>query len=391
MTTMIQTLPALPAPVAPARPRLLTGAVLRLFAVDFAAMSSFYLLLSVVPLYSADSGIGSVGAGLSTGVLMFASVGAEMATPGLAARLGYRRLLMGGLVLLGAPALALPAVTGLVALMAVSVVRGVGFAIVVVAVGALTATAIPEQRRGEGLGALGVVAMLPAVVNLPLGVWLVGRFGYLVVFIVAAAVALLAVVLVGQLPEGVSEADHQGGGLAAILRRPAVLGPTLVFAATAVAGGAVVAFLPGAVTGSVAVPALFVQSASATLTRWLAGRHSDRHGAAGLLVPAVVVSALGMGAAAFTGNSVAVVAGMAVFGAGFGVAQSASMNTMLQRVSRSQYGAVSAAWNGAYDLGWGAGAIGIGMVVAGAGCSAAFAAAALLVLAALPLARRNRD
>ena len=92
-----------------ARPRLLTGPVVRLFTADFAAMISFYLLLSVVPLCAADRGIGTAEAGLSTGVLMFTAVAAELTTPALAARLGYRRLLMGGLVLLGAPALVLPA------------------------------------------------------------------------------------------------------------------------------------------------------------------------------------------------------------------------------------------------------------------------------------------
>ena len=65
------------------QPRLLTGPVVRLFAADFAAMISFYLLLSVVPLYAADRGIGTAGAGLSTGVLMFAAA-AELATPALA-------------------------------------------------------------------------------------------------------------------------------------------------------------------------------------------------------------------------------------------------------------------------------------------------------------------
>lgn len=384
MSTMTLTLPAQSHVTAPPQ-RLLTGPVLRLFAVDFAAMSSFYLLLSVVPLYSTERSIGSAGAGLSTGVLMFASVAAEIATPALASRLGYRRLLMAGLVLLGAPALALPAVTSLAPLMAVSVVRGLGFAIVVVAVGAMAATAIPEKRRGEGLGVLGVVAMLPAVVTLPLGVWLVGHFGYPVVFAAAAAAALASVALVATLPEGAADDAHSGSPLAG-MRRPAIMRPALVFAATAVAGGVVVAFLPSAVHSGVAVPALFVQSAAATLTRWLAGRHSDRHGAAGLLVPAVVVTALGMSAAA-AGSSLAVLAGMAVFGAGFGLAQSATLNTMLQGVPSSQYGAVSAAWNAAYDLGWGAGAVGIGELVSGFGYPAAFAATAALVLAALPLAR----
>jgi predicted MFS family arabinose efflux permease len=51
---------------------------------------------------------------------------------------------------------------------------------------------------------------------------------------------------------------------------------------------------------------------------------------------------------------------------------------------------VSAAWNAAYDLGWGVGAIGVGLVVAGLGAPVGFVTAALLALAALPLATRGR-
>ena len=94
--------------IAAAPPRLLTPAAVRLLAVDVAAMTSFYLLLPVVPLYSAERGLGGLGAGLSTAVLMFASVGTELITPRLAARIGYPRLLAIGLVLLGAPAVPMP-------------------------------------------------------------------------------------------------------------------------------------------------------------------------------------------------------------------------------------------------------------------------------------------
>jgi MFS family permease len=292
MSTVTDTLPAsLTTPrtriatvtLAP-QPRLLTGPVVRLFAADFAAMISFYLLLSVVPLYAADRGIGTVGAGISTGVLMFTAVAAELATPALAARLGYRRLLIGGLVLLGTLALVLPAAASLLALMLVSVGRGIGFAIVVVTVGAIAATAIPAQRRGEGLGVLGVVAMLPAVGALPFGLWLAGAVGYAAVFAIGGGAALLAVMPVLFLPEGRSE-DQSHSGLSTCLRRPELRRPLVMFATAAVAGGVVVAFLPSAVTAVVAVPALFAQNIAATAARWLAGRRIDRHGSNGCWHP----------------------------------------------------------------------------------------------------------
>ena len=52
--------------------------------------------------------------------------------------------------------------------------RGLGFAIVVVVGGALVASLVPGERRGEGLGLFGIVVGVLGG-GLPLGVWLVGR------------------------------------------------------------------------------------------------------------------------------------------------------------------------------------------------------------------------
>ena len=147
-------------------------------------------------------------------------------------------------------------------------------------------------------------------------------------------------------------------------------------------------FLPGAVSGhaGLAAPALFVQALAATLTRYFGGRWSDRHGPHGLLVPGMVLAAAGMGLAALTASPVAVLLGMAVFGAGFGLVQTASLNLMLAVATPAQYGAVSAVWNVAYDLGWGLGAAVVGLLVTSVGIPVAFAATAAAAVAMLPLA-----
>jgi predicted MFS family arabinose efflux permease len=152
------------------------------------------------------------------------------------------------------------------------------------------------------------------------------------------------------------------------------------------AAGVVVTFLPLAVgggSGGLAAVALFVQAVGSTLTRWWAGRFGDRHGPAVLLVPGVVAAAAGMAALVLVGQPAAVLAGMALFGAGFGATQNASMTLMLNRVAPSGYGTVSAIWNLAFDLGIGVGAFGFGVVAAQTGYPAAFAVTAGLVLAAL--------
>src|SRR5579863_9735183 len=86
-----------------ARPRLITRGLAAAFVCAFGTSVSFYLLLSVVPLY-----VGGIGAGFATGARMLATVVAELATPALLARFGYRNVFAAGMVLLGVPALALP-------------------------------------------------------------------------------------------------------------------------------------------------------------------------------------------------------------------------------------------------------------------------------------------
>jgi predicted MFS family arabinose efflux permease len=85
-----------------------------------------------------------------------------------------------------------------------------------------------------------------------------------------------------------------------------------------------------------------------------------------------------------------VMVGMALFGAGFGVVQNASLALMYERVSSSGYGTVSALWNLAYDAGLGVGAAGFGAVAAQTGYSTAFALTAALILAALAPAWYDR-
>ncbi|MGX9886403.1 MFS transporter [Streptomyces sp. NPDC002276] len=385
--------PNSPAPEATSgtHPPLLTRPLLLRFVSVVGASLSFFLLLSVVPAYAAERG-GGGAAGLATGSLMLATVLGELVTPRLVARFGYRLTLIAGLFLLGAPALVLT-VSGQTAwIVAVCFVRGLGFALTIVAGGALTASLIPDQRRGEGLALVGVVSGVPSLVGLPLGLWLADRVGYGPVAVTGGLAALAAIVFVLGLPDRV-EREEQPLGVVRGLRTGALLRPVLVFAATATAAGILVTFLPLAVpsaSAGVVAAALFVQTATSTLTRWLAGRHGDRHGSARLVLPGLLLSAAGVLVIAPTADPVAVIAGTAVFGAGFGITQNATLALMYTRVSAASYGTVSALWNLAYDGGMGVGAAGFGIAAGLTGYPWAFALTALLMLGAMAPALRDR-
>ncbi|GAA2658499.1 MFS transporter [Streptomyces lunalinharesii] len=364
----------------------MTRPLLLRFVTVVGSSASFFLLLSVVPAYAQSvPGRGSDQAGLVTGALMSATVGGELIAPWLAARCGHRMLLGAGLLLLGAPALVLTASQSMGWIVAVCLVRGLGFAFTLVAGGALTASLIPPERRGEGLALIGVMAGVPSLVGLPLGSWLALHTGYGPVCTAAALLALVSVVAVLGLP-GREAAQGPSPGIFAGARSGTLGRPTAMFAVTAIGAGIIVTFLPLAVApgrSGVVAAALFVQPAAATASRWFAGRRADRSGAAGLVVPGLVVSAAGILVVTRTDFPVAVVMGAAVFGAGFGITQSATITLMYSRVPASGYATVSALWNIAYDAGMGIGAVGFGTVAGSTGYPWAFALTALLMLTAL--------
>ena len=170
MSTLTQQQPDTAVPA-----RILSVPLAATFLAEFTSLTSFFLLVSVMPMLAAAAGASSAGAGLITGSLLLGTVAAEAAAAAAISRFGYRIVLAAGAVLLGAPALAMLAREPEAVMVSVSLVRGFGFGLCGVATGALTAKLLPPGRRGEGLGLLGLVSGVPTIVALPAGVWLAGH------------------------------------------------------------------------------------------------------------------------------------------------------------------------------------------------------------------------
>ena len=175
-------------------------------------------------------------------------------------------VLAAGVVLLGAPALAMLAREPQAVMMSVSLVRGLGFGLCGVVTGTLTARLLPPGRRGEGLGLLGIVSGVPAIAALPAGVWLAGHHLAAAAAAMAATAGLLPLAAIRWLPGGreARRGDRAGrmpgarncGRMAgAALRLP------LIFAAATIAAGVLDSFLPLAkgIPSSLASAALLVQ------------------------------------------------------------------------------------------------------------------------------------
>lgn len=373
--------------------RLATPAFVAALTASFATLTSFYLLLSALPAHLLAAGADPLVPGLVTGGAMLAGVASEMGATGFIARIGARRTFALGALALGGSALFV-LIDGPAALILCCLVRGLGFGLTVVASGTILMGLVPPERRGEGVGVFGFVASAPAVIALPLGVWAADRWGIGPVGIATAVIGVVAIVPAlwrhqvttpAPVPPPALARSSHALGLRRAIRRGGLVRPALIFAASTVAAGVVVTFLP-ALSPSFAAPCLLVQALASAVARWLSGQLGDRLGHSRMLSPALVLAAAGLGLALLP-QPAALLIGMALFGVGFGATQTATLSMMANRVPTEGHGAVSALWNLAYDLGYSVGPLAAGAAAAALGFPAAFAIVGAVALLAVPLVR----
>ncbi|TCP47968.1 putative MFS family arabinose efflux permease [Tamaricihabitans halophyticus] len=352
-------------------------------------------LLPVLPLWAVRGGASEFVGGTMSGLFMATTVLAQLGTPWLSRKLGYRLTLALGCLLLGAPAPLFGFITDAEPMLVLSAIRGIGFGLTTVTGSALVAELLPRHELGRGSGLQGVAVTLPQLVGLPAGVWLAENWSYPGVFWLTGIVPVLGCVPALLLPRLSGQLTPPGGGRP-IAQLRALLGPWLAAFAVGLGYGAVVTFVPMSISTSVLV--LLAVGSAMLLGRWASGVVADRMLAPGQQLPAgVLLGAAGLAgialAIAASSGWLAVLAG-ALFGLGYGVIQNDALVVMFHRVPPYRYGLASANWNVAIDGGYGLGAVLIGAIVTGPGFVAAFGVSAGLLLAvllpAVVVARRVR-
>jgi MFS family permease len=253
-------------------------AVRALVAVTALGFLSYSLLLSALPVHAAQLGYGLTASGSVTTALLVTTVIVQGAVPALVRRLGLGPVLAVGLLALSVPAPLYLLADGVGALLAISAVRGVGFAVLTVLGSTIAAQAVPPERRGESIGIYGLAIAFPTLAAVPGGaaLTLAGHFPEVVAL---SAVTVVALAFVPGLVRAVGpmSGDTRRGGSRAAVRAAAT--PSLLLLLITLAGGGLVTFLPIVrPDGALAAAALLAFGVSTAACRWGAGVLADRIG-----------------------------------------------------------------------------------------------------------------
>ena len=363
-----------------------------LVGMSLLGFTSFFLTLSSLPVYAVEQGVPEALAGLVTTVMLTATVASQLVVPAAVRWIGQRATLTIGLLALGAPTPLLLLNDQLWWLLAVSAVRGIGFAILTVLTPLIATQIAPPDSYGRAIGLYGLAVAVPNVAAVPAAVALTGA-GHFPVVAVLAAVPVLAIPLAWKFPEPPERTGRSARSPLPIRRLTGIL--ALLLALT-LSGGGIFAILPVQLPDPAVVTwALLLLGVTSALARWRAGALADRAGPARLLPVCAAIGVVGLAILALgvsgTGSGVLVVLGTAVFGIAYGGAQNLTLLLSFDLAGADRRTGASAAWNATYDAGTAIGALLIGAIAAGSSLSVALlGCAAFVVITAVTAVRGAR-
>jgi len=353
-----------------------------------ALWSGFFLLLGVVPGYAVERlGCNESQLGLISSAMTITAMGARPWAGYAVDRWGRRWVHVGSLVVFAGALYGYGLVGGLATLLLLRVLMGLPFAFTTTASLTVAADLVPAARRGEGLGYFGLVGPLAMAVAPAAGMWLLGDGRYTLVFGTAAGLLLCAAAVALAIRHPPVRAADALPSLGDMLEKR-VLGIGLVVLLIEAGWGSVVVFVPlYAAQLGMANAGLFytLYSAGALISRPVAGRVFDRHGARpvfglglGLLLAAYAIL-IGWETAA------GLLSAASVMGLGLGALGLSLQAMAVNAVPAARRGAASATFNAAFDLGIGVGTSLLGAVAHATGSYATMylTAAGMAVISAV--------
>lgn len=362
----------------------------------FTLFTSFYFLLITLPFYIQKLGGSESEIGLIIGVYTLSAVFLRPFLGRGVDMIGRKAFLIAGSLIFFISMLLYNYTTDVTSLLLLRVLHGLGWGAATTASTTLIADIAPPARRGEAMGVFGMAANVAMAIGPVLSMMLLNAYDFPTLFAVSSAIAFVSVLLV--LPISEIKVKRQNTPL---FSKEALFPSVLMFAVT-LTYGSIVSFLPlFAQMQGIINPGIFFSVFAVTiiLIRGPGGKLSDIKGRKSVIVPGMILVALGLFVLSRAESLQSFLAAAVLYGIGFGLFHPAMMALLVDRINPQGRGAAMGTFTASFDLGIGMGSIVMGLILQYAGISQAliglfgriagfttiYILGALIVLAALVL------
>ncbi len=358
-----------------------------LLASNLLYFMGVYLVLPTLPIFAVSLGGGETAAGLILGLFTFTAMLVRPLTGWALDAYGRHAILLIGMALSLGTILAHEWVAGVGLLLVLRLAHGVGFGFATTAAGTLASDLVPQGRLGEGMGYFTLAIGLPMAVAPALGLGLISGGDFTWLFIAAAGLTGVSLLLAVALRAPRREKPVVGFSVRGLFERSALLPASLMFLLT-MTYAPVLAFIAlyGQERGIGNVGPFFaVFAVVLAVVRPISGRLADQRGYLQTALIGFVFIVAGLVALALARGLATVLLSGALYGVGFGTSQPSLQALTVHGVGDQRRGAATAAFFFAYDLGIAVGSIGGGFLASRLSLSGVYWAALVPAFAAIAI------
>ena len=354
------------------RERLWTKDFILLFSINFFLTFIFYLLMVTMAVYAMQEFDASTSmAGLVAGIFVIGEIIARFYIGRKMERIGRKKVLMMGLLLL---ALTTPLYfinLGIAVLLITRFVHGIAIGIAGTAAGTIVAQIIPRTRKGEGIGFFSMSIALAAAFGPFIGLYLSQHATYEVIFTLCFGLGLIslltAVFLYVPDIERQPETSEIKGFQLANFVEPRALPIALITIMVAFCYSSVLSYINFYALERDLVEAaslyFIVYSIVILLSRPFTGRLMDAKGANYVMYPAFFLFAAGMIVLSTATTTLGFLFAAMLIGLGFGNIQSCAQAIAVKLTAPHRMGFATSTYFNALDGGLGVGPYLIGFII----------------------------
>lgn len=264
------------------------------------------------------------------------------------------------------------------------IIHGAGWGVVTTASATAVADIVPMSRRGEGMGYFGLGATLGMVIGPAVGFYVINQLGFNWLFMVCAGLAIGALLIGTTVRLPVVHLNAKGSKAA--LYEPSSLMPSVTMFFITVAYGGIVTFiaLHAYEYGILNVGFFFtVYALTVMAIRPICGLLYDRRGHRVVIIPGMILLALGTLVLAQATDITLMVIAAVICGLGIGATHPTLQAMAVAKCAPNRRGAASATFSSSFDLGIGVGAVLLGLTVQFIGYNGMYTVAAGIVVVGL--------
>jgi predicted MFS family arabinose efflux permease len=333
---------------------------------NFFIFFGFQMTLPTLPLCVIELGGSDQLVGVIVGIFTFSALVLRPYAGHALESKGRKFVYMTGLAIFAVSVGSFAFAASITFLLIVRIIQGVGWGLSTTATGTIATDIVPASRRGEGLGYFGLSGNIALAFGPGLGLALVGRISFTSLFLICAALALVALLLsskvrykkVEEIPERAVTPRFD------IFEKTAIQPSILVLFITFTFGG-IATFLPlHAIERNVAgIEAYFlVYAVFLLISRTFAGRIYDQKGHLYVFLPGTVMIFVAMILLAWLPNTFIFLLAAGLYGFGFGSVQPALQAWAVEKAAGNRKGMANATFFSFFDIGIGIGAITFGQI-----------------------------